>query len=162
MKELIFFWSIFFFNQTPSSICVMCLYCIGKVSNCSIKSLGWSWSAHEGIIYAYTKALLAENPLKFSLLSFHQKLFSHMLNVSTLYRQSIKELDQKLWWKLISTWRHHQCIYKHLIREKLSKFSQLSFCQKLFFLNQIHSCICSMCLHCIHRQSIKLFHRKLW
>ena len=32
----------FFFNQTPSSICVMCLYCIGKVSNCSIKSRGWS------------------------------------------------------------------------------------------------------------------------
>ena len=25
----------------------------------------------------------------------------------------------------------------------------LSFCQKLFFLNQTPSCICSMCLHCI-------------
>ena len=30
-------------------------------------------------------------------------------------------------------------------REKLSKFSLLSFCQKLFFLNQTPSCICSMC-----------------
>ena len=29
------------------------------------------------------------------------------------------------------------------IRENLSKFSQLSFCQKLFFLNQPPSCICS-------------------
>ena len=29
--------------------------------------------------------------------------------------------------------RHHLCIYKHVIREKLSKFSLLSFCQKSFF-----------------------------
>ena len=28
-------------------------------------------------------------------------------------------------------------------------FSQLSFCQKLFFLNQTPSCICSMCLCCM-------------
>ena len=40
-----------------------------------------------------------------------------------------------------------------LIREKLSQFSQLSFCQKLFFLNQTPSCICSMCLHCIGKVS---------
>ena len=46
---------VFFFNQTLSWICLMCLYCLGKVSNCSIKSCGRSWSAHEGIIYAYTK-----------------------------------------------------------------------------------------------------------
>ena len=89
--------SIFFFlNQTPSCTCSMCLYCIEKVSNCSIKSCGRSWSAHEGTIYAYTKALF---------------------------------------------------------REKLSKFSQLSFCQKLFFLNQTPSCTCSMCLHCIGKVS---------
>ena len=36
---------------------------------------------------------------------------------------------------------------------KLSKFSQLSFCQKLYFLNQTPSCICSMCLHCIGKVS---------
>ena len=76
-----------------------------------------------------------------------------MFNVSTLYRQSIKLLYQKLWQELIGPWRHHLCIYKHLIREKLSKFSQLSFCQKLFFLNQTASCICSMCLNCIGKVS---------
>ena len=27
-------------------------------------------------------------------------------------------------------------------------------CQKLFFLNQTPSCICSMCLHCIGKVSI--------
>ena len=43
--------------------------------------------------------------------------------------------------------------HKSLIREKLSKFSQLSFCQKLFFRNQTPSCICSMCLHCIRKVS---------
>ena len=57
------------FNQTPSWICSMCPYCIGKVSNCSIKRCDRSWSAHEGTIYAYTKALLG----KFSQFSFCQK-----------------------------------------------------------------------------------------
>ena len=52
---------IIFLNQTPSCICSMCLHCIGKVSNCSIKSCIRSWSAHEGTIYAYTKALLGKN-----------------------------------------------------------------------------------------------------
>ena len=50
------------------------------------------------------------------------------------------------------------------IREKLSKFSQLSFCQKHFFLNQTPSCICSMCLHCkgkISNCSIKSCGRSL-
>ena len=53
----------FFLNQTPSCICSMCLHCIGKVSNCSIKSCIRSWSAHEGTIFAYTKALLGKNCL---------------------------------------------------------------------------------------------------
>ena len=72
----------------------MCLHCIGKVSNCSIKSC--------------------------------------------------VGVDQPM---------HHLCIYKSLISVKFSKFSQLSFCQKLFFLNQTPSCICSMCLHCISKVS---------
>ena len=41
-----------FLNQTPSCICLICLHCIGKVSNCSIKSCCRSWSAHERTIYA--------------------------------------------------------------------------------------------------------------
>ena len=41
----------------------MCLHCIGKVSNCSIKSCGRSWSVHEGTIYAYTNTLLGKNCL---------------------------------------------------------------------------------------------------
>ena len=53
--------------------------------------------------------------------------------------------------------KHIQNLSKHiqnLIWEKLSKFSQLSFCQKYFFLNQTPSCICSMCLHCIEKDQI--------
>ena len=30
---------IFFFNQTPSCICSMCLYCVGKVSNAPLKDV---------------------------------------------------------------------------------------------------------------------------
>ena len=71
-----------------------------------------------------------------------------MFNVSTLWRQKIKLLYQKLWSELIGPWRHYLCIYKCQIRENCPKFTKLSFCQKSFVLNQIASCICSMCLHC--------------
>ena len=87
---------LFFLNQTPSCICSMCLNCIGKVSNCSIKSCGRSWSAHEGTIYAYTKALLGK-----------------------------------------------KCLSSHCCH----------FVKNLFFLTQTPSCICSMCLHCIAKVS---------
>ena len=60
-SQLSFCQKLFFLNQIPSCICSMCLHCIGKVSNCSIQSCGRSWSAHEGTIYAYTKALLGKN-----------------------------------------------------------------------------------------------------
>ena len=89
--------------QTPSCIFSMCLHCIGKVSNCSIKSCGRSWSAHEGTIYAYTKALLEKNSLSSHSCHFVKKIilnqtpFMHMFNVSSLYRQSIKLSHQKLW-----------------------------------------------------------------
>ena len=62
-SQLSFCQKLFFLNQTPSWICSMCLYWMGKVSNCSTKSCGRSWSAHEGTIYAYTKALLGKNCL---------------------------------------------------------------------------------------------------
>ena len=84
---------------------------------------------------------------------FQPDSFMHMFNVSILYRQSIKLFHQKLYLELIGPCRHHPCIYKSPIRVKLSKFSQLSFCQKSFFLNQTPSCICSMCLHCIGKVS---------
>ena len=99
---------LFFLNQTPSCICSMCLHCIGKVSNLSIKSCGRSWSAHEGTTNAYTKDLSWKNCLS-----------------------------------------SHSC---HFVKNYYNKY-MLSFCQKLFFLNQTPSCICSMCLHCIGKVS---------
>ena len=92
----------FFVNQTPWCICSMCLHCIGKVSNCSIKSCSRSWSAQEGTIYAYTKALLGKNCQSSHCCHLSKIIFSepnsfmHMFNVSTLYRQRIKLLHQKL------------------------------------------------------------------
>ena len=86
-SQLSFCQKLFFLNQTPSCICSMCPHCIGKVSNCSIKTV-----------------VGVDRPMK------------------------------------------ALCIYKSLIREKLSKFSLLSFCPKLFFLNQTPSCICSILL----------------
>ena len=74
-SQLSYCQKLFFLNQTPSCICSMCLHCIGKVSNCSIKSCGRSWSAHEGTVYAYTKALLGKNCLSSHSCHFVKKYF---------------------------------------------------------------------------------------
>ena len=71
-------------------------------SNCSIKSGGRSWLAHEGTIYAYTKALLGKNCLSSHSCHFVKIIlcepnpFMNIFNVSTLYWQSIKLFHQKL------------------------------------------------------------------
>ena len=59
-----------------------------------------------------------------------------MFNVSTLYMQSIKIAPSKA---VVGVDRPMKAPSMHIqkpynIREKLSKFSQLSFCQKIFFL----------------------------
>ena len=72
---LSFYQKIFFLKQTPSCICSMCLHCIGKVSNCSIKSCGRSLSALEGTINAYTEAILGKNGLSSRSCLFVKKYF---------------------------------------------------------------------------------------
>ena len=139
----------------------MCLYCIDKVSNCSIKSCGRSWWAHEGTIYAYTKAILGKNCLSSHSCHFVKKIFflnqtpscicSMCLHcIGLVSNCSIKSCSR-------SRSAHEGTIYAYtkalLGKNCLLKFSQLSFCQKLFFLNQTPSCICSMCLHCISKVS---------
>ena len=144
----------------------MCLHCIGKVSNCSIKSCGRSWSAHEGTIYSYTNTLLGKICLSSHSCHFVKNYFflnktpSCICSISQHCIGRVSDCSSKSCGR---SWSAHEgtiyaytkalCIYKHLIREKLSKFSLLSFCQKLFFLNQTPSCICSMCLHCIGKVS---------
>ena len=154
------FVKIIFVNQTPSCICSMCLHCIGKVSNCSIKSCHRSWSAHEGTIYAYTNTLLGKKLSKFSQLSFCQKLF--FLNqtpscISSMCLHCIGKVSNCSIKSCGRNWSAHKgTIHAYtntLLGKKLSKFSQLSSCQKYFFLNQTPSCISSMCLHCIGKVS---------
>ena len=50
------------FNQTPSCMCSMCLYCIGKYQIDPSKTVV-GVDENEGTIYAYTKALLGTNYL---------------------------------------------------------------------------------------------------
>ena len=68
--------------------------------------------------------------------------------VSILWRQSIKVLNQKLWEKLIGPCMYYNNHHVENMHEKLSKFSQLSFCQNCFFQHKISSCKCPMCLYC--------------
>ena len=97
----------------------MCLHCEGKVSNCSIKSCGRSWLAHEGTIYSYTKAILGDNCLSSHCCHFVKNIFfepnslmHNIFNVSSLGRQSIKLLHQKLWQEMISPRTDYLCIQK--------------------------------------------------
>ena len=146
----------------------MCLYCIGKVSNCSIKSCSRSWSAHEGTIYAYTKALLGKNCLSSHSCHFVINYFFLNQTPSWICSMCLHCIGKVSNCSIISwgrSWSAHEgTIYectKHLIREKLSKFSQLSFCQKLFF-SSPNSFMHMFNVSTMYRKSIKLFHQKLW
>ena len=155
----IFFQDISCFNQTPSCKCSMCLYCKGKVSNCSIKSCGRSWLAHEGTMFAYTKALLGKNCLSSHSCHLSKLFFVNQTPscICSMCLHCIGKVSNCSIKSCSRSWSAHEgTIYaytKALLGGKLSKFSQLSFCQKSFFLNQTPSCICSMCLHCIGKVS---------
>ena len=137
----------------------MCLHCIAKVSNCSIKSCGRSWLAHEGTLYAYTKALLGKNCLSSHSCHvvknhfFWTKLLHAYVQCVYIVKAKYQIAPSKA---VVGVYRPMKAPSMHIqkpYKEKLSKFSLLPFCQKLFFLNQTPSCICSMCLHCICKVS---------
>ena len=90
--------------------------------------------------------------------NYHPDSFMQMFNVSTLHRQSIKLLHQKLWWELISPWRHHLCIYKHLIRENCLSSHYCHFVKKK---SEPNSFMHIFNVSTLYRQSIKLLHQKL-
>ena len=147
------------FNQTPSCICSMCLYCIGKLSNCSIKSCGRSWSAHEGTIYAYTKALLGKNCLSSHSCHFVKNIFSKP-TPSCICSMCLHCIDKVSNCSIKSCSRslsaHEGTIYaytKALSGKNCQSSHSCHFVKKYFFLNQTPSCICSMCLHCIGKVS---------
>ena len=138
----------------------MSLHCIGKVSNCSIKSCRRSWSAHIGTIYAYTNPLLGVKLSKFSQLSFCQKLF--FLNqtpsgICSMCLHCIGKVSNCFIKSCSRSWSAHEgtiYAYTKALLGKNCLFSQsCHFVKNYFFLNQTPSCICSMCLHCIGKVS---------
>ena len=150
----------FFLNQTPSCICSMCLHCIGKVSTSSIKSCGRSWSAHEGTIYAYTKALLGKNCLSSHSCHFVKNYF--FLNqtpscICSMCLHCIGKVSTSSIKSCGRSWSAHEgTIYAYtntLLGKKCRSSHCCHFVKDYFFLNQTPSCICSMCLHCIGKVS---------
>ena len=75
----------------------------------------------------------------------------HMLNISVLYIQSNRKLQWKLWNKLTSLCMHY--LSKTRKQEKMVKFTNLSFRQKLIFWHKTSSCKCSMCLYYVGKVS---------
>ena len=168
-SQLSFCQNVFFLNQTPSCICSMCLYWIGKVSNCSIKSCGRSWSAHEGTIYAYTKALLGKYCLCSHSCHFVKKYFfwTKLLHAYVQCVYIVEAKNQIVPSKaVVGVDRPMKAPSMHIqkpYKGKLSKFSQLSFCQKIFFSEPNSFMFMHMFnVFTLYRQSIKLFHQKLW
>ena len=90
-------------DQTPSCIhiCSMRLHYEAKVSNCSIKSCGRSWSAHEGTIYAYTKAILEKR--FYGHIEFHLPVGFSLWQCPKLVRSSCR-----IKW----SWREYMFIYR--------------------------------------------------
>ena len=73
-----------------------------------------------------------------------------------LCMQSIRWLQLKLWYKLISLCMHYLSTIKTLTKKqsvKMAKFEKLPFGQEVFLWHQPSSCKCSMCLHCVCKVS---------
>ena len=139
-----FYQNLFFPNQTPSCICSMCLYYIGNLSNCFIKSCGRSWSAHEGTIYAYTKTLLGENGLSSNSCHFvKKKFFSNQTPtcICSMCQHCIGIVSNCSIKSCGRSWSAH--VWTIIAQ---------AFCQKYIF-NQTSLCIYSMCLYCIGKVS---------
>ena len=95
------FHSCHFFNQTPSCICSICLYCVGKVSNCWTKAVvgvDRPIKALSKLIQKPYKEKIVLNSHSCNFVKIIQpNSFMHMFNESSLFRQSIKLIQQKLW-----------------------------------------------------------------
>ena len=75
--KLSFCQKFIFCHQTSSCKCSMCLYYVGRVSDCFSKSSGTSWFPRACTIWALTKPLLSSKVLKiakFRTSSFCQKV----------------------------------------------------------------------------------------
>ena len=71
-----------------------------------------------------------------------------------LFAQSVRKLQWKLWYKLISLCMHYQSTIKFKFKSKQEKWhTKLSFCQNIVW-HQTSSCKCSMCLYCVGKVSI--------
>ena len=134
----------------------MWLYCIGKVSNCSIKSCGMSWLAHEGTIYAYTKALLGKNCLSSHSCHFVKIIFCEPNCICSMCLHCIGKVSN---WAIKScsrSWSAHESTIYAYTKAQLGKnclSSPSCHFVKNHFCWTISLCKCSMCLHCIGKVS---------
>ena len=138
----------------------MCLHCIGKVSNCSIKSCGRSYLAHEGTIYAYTNTLLGKNCLSSHCCHFVKNHFFLNQTPSCICSMCLHCIGKVSNCSIKSCGRsylaHEGTIYAYtntLLGKNCLSSHCCHFVKNHFFLNQTPSCICSMCLHCIGKVS---------
>ena len=161
-----FYQKLFFPNQAPSCICSMCLYCIGNISNCSIKSCGRSWSAHEGTIYAYTKDLLEENCLSSNNCYFVKKkipnqtpscICSICLHWSCKVSNCSIQSCGKSWSAHKGT-THANTKAIYIIKKKMSSSHSCHF----FIFFQPDSFMHMFNVSILNRQSIKMLQQKLW
>ena len=75
----------------------------------------------------------------------------YILSISVLYMQGIRKLQYKLQYKLTAPCMHYLSKSKTSKQEKMAKFTNLSFCQKLFFcIKLLHANV-----HCVYIMQAK-------
>ena len=136
----------------------MCLHCIRKVSHCSIKSCGRSWSAHEGTIYAYTNILLGKNCQVLTAVILSKIIFSKQ-NLSCICSMCLNCIGKVSNCSIKScgrSWSAHEgtiYAYTNILLGKNCQVLTAVILSKILFLNQTPSCICSMILLCMGKVS---------
>ena len=93
LSQLSFCQKLFFLNQTPSCICPMCLYCIGKVSSCSIISIKHYIKSYLELQREITLIELAPSPYLFvlSICLAYMNMFARFDENPAMTLQDIKE-----------------------------------------------------------------------
>ena len=118
------FVKIQFFNQTSSCLRSMCLHCEDIVLNYWIKSCGRSWWAHEGTIFAYTKAILGKKCLSSRSCNFVIFFFNQIPScICSMHLQCRGKVSNCCIKSCGRSWSAHKGTVASPIREKLSKFS---------------------------------------
>ena len=139
----------YFWHQTSSCNCSVCLYCAGKVSRSISKNCGTSWFPCMCTIFLHMSYKMA----KLDKQTFCQKVFLHICIVYAKYQKVSSKTLVQVDFLLYALSKHKHDPYLKADRKKWLSSQNCHFVKNYFSCNQTSSWKCSMCLYCVSKVS---------